>query len=56
MGHPHTWFSTVEGGLKDGPLLLHEVPVQKVLRDGGEGHHVDAVDVLDVVTEPGARE
>lgn len=54
MRHPRTWLSTVEGGLKDGPLLLDEVPVQEVLRDGGEGHHVDAVDVLDIVAEPGA--
>lgn len=51
-----TRVSPVEGGRKDGPLLLHEVALQQVLGDGGEGKHVDAVDVLDVVAEPFGQE
>lgn len=50
--HLLTWVSPVESGFEDRPLLLHEVAVQEVLGDGGEGEHVDAVDVLDVVPEP----
>ena len=36
-----------------GVLLLDPLLPQELLRDGGEGQHLDAVDKLHVAAEPG---
>ena len=53
--HIGTRFPAVKRRRKNGPLLFNELGAQELLGDGGEGEHVNAVYVLDVVAEPECR-